>query len=140
MTTITHVEQTLVLRGLPAGVEERRQVLLREQKDDDEGEDDQEGERQDASQTATDDGSRRGGLVNGVRRTRPRARRRIRWAKDVVNNEGLGRKKSKGKEEMSLSLMRLDGTGRFCHLSLRDYLSLMMSTAPCFSVSPLRLT
>lgn len=26
----------------------------------------------------------------------PRTRRRIQWAEDVVDNEGLGRKKSKG--------------------------------------------
>lgn len=28
--------------------------------------------------------------------TRPRPRRRIRWSEDVVNNEGMGRKSSKG--------------------------------------------
>lgn len=50
--------------------------------------------------------------LRGARDTEPSSSngRRIRWAEDVVDNEGLGRKSSKGKHSLML-LSGLDGIG-----------------------------
>lgn len=43
-----------------------------------------------------------------------RARRRIKWAEDVIDNEGLGRKKSKGSSCTQLGLMDCTDEGIVC--------------------------